>query len=194
MADLAFPLVATLPAICRLEADGLRIGPAPHLAVFALKLGPRTDVERLGEAIGVALPAAGRSLTQDGVQWLNVGPRAWLAMIAPTVAADFARRVREGLGDATAVLTEISDALAICEVRGAAAQALLAQGVALDFDRRMATRHVARTRLGAIAVTLVREDADAFRLIAPRPYAGYLAAWLTAAAQSRIVTPMTSAP
>ncbi len=71
-------------------------------------------------------------------------------------------------------------------VEGPSAAALLAQGIALDFDRLPAD-FAGRTRLGEIAIVLQRRAND-YVLRCERSYGEWLAGWLAEALRIRILS------
>jgi heterotetrameric sarcosine oxidase gamma subunit len=79
---------------------------------------------------------------------------------------------------------DVSHAYAAFSVEGAGAADLLSQGIALDLAR-LAPDFAGRTRLGDIAVILVR-TAGGYVLRCERSYAEWLEAWLERARQITI--------
>lgn len=71
---------------------------------------------------------------------------------------------------------DVSDAYAGFSIEGLGAADLLAQGIALDLER-LAPDFAGRTRLGDVAIILVR-TAEGYVLRCERSYAEWLAAWL----------------
>ncbi len=77
---------------------------------------------------------------------------------------------------------DVSHAYAAFAVDGAAAVDLLAQGIALDFEKLPAD-FTGRTRLGEVAVILSRSAAG-YILRCERSYGEWLAGWLAEAART----------
>ena len=81
---------------------------------------------------------------------------------------------------------DMSHAYVAFAVEGPGAAALLAQGIALDFDRLPAD-FAGRTRLGEIAVVLQRR-ANGYVLRCERSYGEWLAGWLAEALRVRLLS------
>jgi len=77
---------------------------------------------------------------------------------------------------ADGMAVNVSDAYTGFSVEGVGATDLLAQGIALDLER-LAPDFAGRTRLGDVAIILVR-TAGGYVLRCERSYAEWLAAWL----------------
>lgn len=81
---------------------------------------------------------------------------------------------------------DVSHAYAAFSVEGPGAAALLAQGIALDFDRLPAD-FAGRTRLSEIAIVLQRR-ANGYVLRCERSYGQWLAGWLAEALRIRLLS------
>lgn len=178
------PLCAAPPAFRCRSGPGLRIGSVTDIAVFLLKVGARVDVREIEARCGLALPRPGQGAFEDGRQWLNLAPREWLVITASREGDAFARRIRTGLADRVAVLTDLSQGLVVVDVAGPNAEGVIAQGIGIDLSERFAPGSITQTRLGAISITLVRTGQDQFRIAARRPYSAYLAMWLDTTAHN----------
>ncbi len=107
---------------------------------------------------------------------------AWLSQAAPRVPAIHVETrmwlvvdADPGLPD-DGMAVDVSDAYAAFAIDGVGASELLAQGIALDLER-MAPGFSGRTRLGDVAIILVRTPVG-YVLRCERSYAEWLASWL----------------
>jgi len=108
----------------------------------------------LDAALGLALPATPRRVTQDGITYLWSGPNAWLAMSAN----DVSETLRKAAGPAAA-LTEQSDGISLLRVSGTPARAVLAKLVGIDLDPGVfGPESVALTMAAHIGVRIWREN------------------------------------
>ena len=115
---------------------------------------------------------------------------AWLSQVAPrepSVRIEPAMWLVFGACAAPpedGIAVDMSDAYAAFSIEGAGAADMLARGIALDLDR-LAPDFAGRTRLGDVAVILVR-TAGGYVLRCERSYAEWLEAWLERARQITI--------
>lgn len=125
-----------------------------------VELSPiRIGVVRIAPGAPVPTDAAapGSIEARDKADWVCIGPREWLV-----------------LGGEAGV--DIGSAVFGLSVTGPSASKILARGIAIDF-RKFGTGQATRTRLGEVAVILIRDTEDGFRLFAPTPCARYLTEW-----------------
>ena len=116
----------------------------------------------LKEQVGVGLPGVGRSLGKGDtlIQW--AGHRTWFLRGAASL-------------DGLAAVTDQSDAWAIVELAGAAAEDVLARLVPVDLRAGTFKKgHTVRTLLGHMNVLLMRTGPQAFEIMAMRSMAGTL--------------------
>ncbi len=112
--------------------------------------------------------------TERLTAWLSqVAPREPSVRIEPTTWLVFGACAAP---PADGMAVDVSDAYAGFSVEGPGAADLLAQGIALDLER-LAPDFAGRTRLGDVAIILVR-TAGGYVLRCERSYAEWLAAWL----------------
>ena len=84
-------------------------------------------------SFGVALPAANKSASKDGVTFVSVGPGKWLVTGEGHAEQDLVEKLEKATGSLAAVVDQ-SDARALVEISGEKARAALAKGVMIDLD------------------------------------------------------------
>jgi sarcosine oxidase subunit gamma len=121
---------------------------------------------RLEAALGVSLPAAGRTCPAGDILWVWSGPGSWLAIAeAPVDVAAAA---------AFAAITEQSDGKAIFVVSGPHARQILQKLVPIDLhEAEFLPDHTAVTLAGHIPVQIWREG-ETFCLACFRSFAAAL--------------------
>lgn len=135
------------------ELTELALGRATSIAPF------KGQMEAVEAALGVGLPKVGRS--SGDLVWFSQGQ--FLAL---------GREVPAALG-VYAALTDQSDAWCALELKGAAAEAVLARLVPIDLRQSQFKRaHCARTQLGHMPLHITRTGNEAFRLLSFRSMAG----------------------
>jgi sarcosine oxidase subunit gamma len=148
-----------------LRGDGAALGPAVHIL------------------LGCALPLEPCAMAEAGdvVAWL--APDRWLAASRDRAGSDLARAFADRLAGSVADAHDVTDGLAVIDVSGPAAAALLAGACNLDLHpRAFPPLQAARTLVGGVDAVLYRHG-DGFRLHAARPLAQHLWDWLAAAAR-----------
>lgn len=146
-----------------------------HDTALAADLASRAGVD--------AIPTVGHVVGDDARSIRPAGPRTWMVVFGPKggpmpdLAVAFAGR---------AVVTDLSQARTVIELKGRAAATVLAQGCSLDLHpAEFGPRACVQTRVGHIGVTLTRlAGDDAFELMVYRGYAVSLWEWLMAASRS----------
>ena len=84
-------------------------------------------------AFGIALPAANKSASKDGVTFVSVGPGKWLVTGEGPSEKDLLVRLEKAAGSFAAIVDQ-SDARALVEISGEKARAALAKGIMIDLD------------------------------------------------------------
>ena len=139
----------------------------------------------VGRCLDIRLPTeplGSASKGQITVLWL--GPDQWLVRCPGEDVTFFMNSLREGLGDAHAAITDVSDARVALRVAGPSAREVLAKGCPLDLHPRAFTPgSAAGTRLAKAAVLLhLVEDESrtgaTFDLYVARSFAHYFWTWL----------------
>jgi sarcosine oxidase subunit gamma len=206
------PLADRAADLQRACGPAVALAEIPFLSQVNLRVGPGSAAAlRIGAAVGVRLPTAGRAATvdrdggpgrgRDGVEraalWL--GPDEWL-LIGPDGDAP------ELVGLATAALhgdpgsvVDVSADRTTLQLSGPAAREVLAKGMTIDLHPRAfgpgsaAATTLARTRVllwqieGERGGEISEPGAPAYRLLVRGSFAGYLADWLIdAAAEFRV--------
>ena len=82
---------------------------------------------------GIALPAANKCASKDGVTFVSVGPGKWLVTGEGVAEHDLIEKLERVAGSLAAVVDQ-SDARALVEISGDKARAALAKGVMIDLD------------------------------------------------------------
>jgi sarcosine oxidase subunit gamma len=84
-------------------------------------------------SFGIALPAANKSASKDGVTFVSVGPGKWLVTGEGHAEQDLVKKLEKATGSLAAVVDQ-SDARALVEISGEKARAALAKGIMIDLD------------------------------------------------------------
>ena len=128
--------------------------------------------ERLGVALGLALPRQPRRIMADGVTWLWSGHDAWLALADD---ATLARRLAAAAQNLAAVADQ-SHGRVILRLAGPDAADVLARLVPIDLDpQAFPPDATALTLAGPIGVQLWRDDAGGFAIACFTSFAQALA-------------------
>lgn len=132
---------------------------------------------------GVALPAANKSVSKDGVTFISVGPGKWLVTGEGTAERDLIARLQKAAGSLAAVVDQ-SDARALVEISGDKARAALAKGVMIDLDPVAFKSGDAATSFAVqFWITLWQtNDAPTYRLAVFRSMGRDLLHWLESSA------------
>lgn len=143
------------------------IAPAPARRIFSVSAfsGRKAQLET---ALGIMLPAANRTLAEEGATWLWSGPSTWLVM----GEARLENRVASAAP--YAAVTDQSDGRAIFFVSGPRCRGMLEKLVPIDLHAvEFSAGHTALTLAGHIPVQIWRED-DIFALSCFRSFAAAL--------------------
>ncbi|MFM8607266.1 MAG: sarcosine oxidase subunit gamma [Hyphomicrobiales bacterium] len=89
--------------------------------------------QAIENAFGIALPAANKSASKDGVTFVSVGPGKWLVTGEGPSEKDLLVRLEKAARSFAAVVDQ-SDARALVEISGEIARAALAKGIMIDLD------------------------------------------------------------
>ena len=140
-----------------------------------------TVAERVGEALGVALPTDPNTVVTRGERsalWL--GPDEWLVIDAAGQAAQIEATVRQAFALEWGSVVDVSANRLVYELSGPAARDLLAQGCPLDLHpRRFAPGRCAQTLLARAAVVLWQTDTTpTYRILVRASFATHLERWL----------------
>jgi len=168
-----------------LEGAKLRLRELPPLGRTIMRLGTTAERYRveLASVAGVPLPDSPGRVSEHLPVALWRSPLDWLILTQPGHRPDMAARLREALGDATALVADISDVASGTELSGEAASALLAKGCALDTSAW--PEHgsfCVPAACARIPVLVHRTGPGRFWLHVDRSLAHYLRAWLGNAA------------
>ena len=167
------PEPATVPEV------GVRLSEA----ALAGKLSIRGDASDAGSAsaiadvLGIGPPPATQAVAAEGevaVLWL--GPNEWLAVLPPGDEEPASRRLAEALPPVAAVV-DVTDALAVIDLTGPEAHAVLAKLCPLDLRPEVfSAGRVARTLVAGVdaIVQPAGGEGSGFRLLVARSYAEYL--------------------
>ena len=141
--------------------------------------------EALGSEIGLELPAPlAASVCGDyTVLWLT--PAEWLLELPANKTESLRNALTQRLATSLAVVTDMSDAFACCEVSGTRAAEIMMSGCSLDLrTQAFPARRVARTALADIPVIIWNPGGEPQRLrcLIDRSFAGHLRDWLVDAA------------
>ena len=138
---------------------------------------------RRARLAGAELPSQVGAVSLARARALCLAPNEWL-IVSPDASVP-------GMAEQGLALVDVSDALAVLEIRGAAAREALSRGCGLDLHpEAFPAGRCARTRFAQIAIILeCLGPQEAFELTAARSYLQYLRDWLTDAAVEFSMTP-----
>ncbi|MCP3732722.1 hypothetical protein M9978_20090 [Sphingomonas sp. MG17] len=135
------------------------------------------DVEtRLGAALGLQVPAAGRRTSNGALSCIRQGPAEWLLVGEQDLVCAALDRVAERFSDDVCLAVDMSDGAVVTNLVGARAVERLAAYCDLDLDpTAFGIDHATRTRFGDVSVTLARlADGDSYWLIGDQSHAPYI--------------------
>jgi sarcosine oxidase, subunit gamma len=174
------------------EVPGLRIAELPFGSAVNLRADPYADA--VAEVLGGPPPIEPNTVVQHrgrNVLWL--GPDEWLVVVPDGDAPELVARLRAALAGTRGSAVDVSANRTTVEVAGQRATDLLEKGCQLDLHpRAFSAGRCAQTTVAKAQVILWQaEDAPAatYRLLVRGSFAGYLAAWLTDAAQEYAARP-----
>lgn len=179
------PLADWQEAFGRLP-DGFQVRELPYLSQLTLRVTVDSPAAKAVESVlGIRLPSASRAEMSGEVKVLWMGPDEWLLVAPADTGEELAGRLRSAIGREFATVTDVSAQRTVLSLRGGLTREILAQGCALDLDRRVAPVGACYTTLLAqTGITLVvrAEAAAAVWLLVRSSFAPYAAAWLVDAA------------
>lgn len=126
------------------------------------------------------LPAVAGDTVPGPIRVLCIAPGEWLVVSGERAPPGARAQLESDAATCELALVDLSDALAVLELRGPGARDVLSQGCGLDLHERAFTSgRCARTRLAQVPVLIdCREEPDQFELYVARSYFQYLRAWL----------------
>lgn len=158
---------------------GVRLSEIVHLGKLSIR-GDADDagfVAAIADAVGVGLPTAAHAVAAEGeVSLLWLGPNEWLAVLPPGDEGPARGRLGDALPPVAAVV-DVTDALAVTDLTGPEAAALLAKLCPLDLRPQFfPVGRAARTLVAGMdaIVQSIGGEEPGFRLFVARSYAGYL--------------------
>ncbi|WP_225826442.1 sarcosine oxidase subunit gamma [Streptomyces naphthomycinicus] len=175
------PLSAWQDRLARLPA-GVRVRELPFLSQLTLRAEPGGAAAKAVEGcLDVTLPGPSRAEMSGDVKVLWTGPDEWLLVAPDGRREELVPRLRAAVGDGFATVTDVSAQRTTLALSGPLVRAVLAQGCAIDLDRRVTPVGSCLTTLLAQApITLVvrGEAASSVWLLVRSSFASYVAAWL----------------
>jgi heterotetrameric sarcosine oxidase gamma subunit len=158
------------------------VGAAPGVTLAERRGGTRLHVEcrgddaesvlKLADALGTALPAAGKAAEKNGRRALWLGPARWL--VTGGDLPDLAAAAPE------AAINDVSSAKTVIRISGPASRDVLASGCPLDLDAAVFKPGMtASSLIGHYTVLIDCIDADTFDLYVARGFALSFWQWLT---------------
>jgi len=131
----------------------------------------------------IALPAANKSVSKDGVTFVTVRPGKWLVTGEGHAELDLVKKLEKATGSLAAVVDQ-SDARALVEISGDKARGALAKGVMIDLDPvAFSTGDAATSFAVQFWITLWQtHDAPIYRLAVFRSMGRDLLHWLESSA------------
>ncbi len=169
------------------RARGVRLAERTDLGKIDLRGDPadRAFMAAVGRCLDIRLPIEPCTSAGKGrITVLWQGPDGWLVLCPAADVTFFMNSLREGLGDAHAAITDVSDARIAIRVAGPSARDVLAKGCPLDLHPRAfkpGTAAGSRLAKTAVVVHLVEDDprtGATFDVYIARSFAHYLWAWL----------------
>ena len=129
---------------------------------------------------GLRLPAPQEACTRGVYCLLWLSPTEWLIELPAKEAKSLQGTLTERLATSLAVISDMSDAFASYEVRGARAAEALMSGCRVDLrPHAFPARRVVRTALADIPAVLWNPgEPQRLRCLIDRSFAGYLRDWL----------------
>ncbi|WP_051630936.1 sarcosine oxidase subunit gamma [Afifella pfennigii] len=169
LAELAAPPRAEGEAALRLS----ELAPASIVQLQAFLEGAEAFGEALGETLGLAMPENAYFAEGEAVTLVSLGVGRLLVLSGE---AELAAKLRDVIG-ASGTVTDLSHARTLLSLEGAAAQEVLARGIAIDLAR-MPPGAATQTKMEHFDVTLLRRAGDCFELLFHRSFAEAAAEWL----------------
>ncbi len=149
---------------------------AENIGLGKLRIVAPDAEARLGAALGLPCPAAGRVTRDDHFGCIRIGPHEWLVTgDTATVQAALAR-ASDAFRDDLALILDISHGGVVLQLSGAAAVERIAAYCDIDLHAdSFPSGHATRTRFGDVAVTLARiDDRPSYWLIGDQSLTDYL--------------------
>ena len=170
------------PAPHRPDPAVIQISPVSGRSVLRLRSW-LPEFSRGGKPVildGRELPAQVGEILPGQVRALCVSPGEWLLV---STESDWPQPLRPEESTQGLVLVDLTDGLAIIDVRGSAAREILCKGCGLDLHpRSFPAGRCARTRFAQIPVVVECLGPSRFELYVARSYLHYLHSWLEDAA------------
>jgi sarcosine oxidase subunit gamma len=129
---------------------------------------------------GLDLPTVAGTVVPGPIRVLCIAPGEWLVVSGERSPPGVRAQLESDAATSELALVDLSDALAILELRGPGARDVLSQSCGLDLHERAFTPgRCARTPLAQVPVLIdCRGEPDRFELYVARSYFQYLRAWL----------------
>ena len=165
-----------------LQTERLGLNAIDNIRKLRLQVRPRAEVDkgRLEKLLGTVLPGGPQEKVNNDAAAYWLAPNDWL-LVNPAADTDSIKvALRDASGDATSVVTDVTDAWSIIDISGEDAPARLAQGCPVDLhDSAFPSGRYALTRLQHLSVIIHRlDDTPRFRILVDRSVAQYLRDWL----------------
>ncbi len=141
--------------------------------------------DALTSEVALRLPAPGETSTRGDYALLWLTPAEWL-LECPVKATDSLHSVlTRRLAGSLAVMTDMSDAFACFELRGARATDIMMSGCSLDLRSEIfpAGRVVRTSFAGIPAIIRKTGEPHGFRFLVDRSYASHIRDWLVTTTQ-----------
>lgn len=161
--------------------EGLRVTEQADFSLVSILARRGADPQKIGVAIGVALPSAPAWVAAGATVLIATGPGSWLARQAPA-SSGWPKDLQRSL-DGLASLSDQSGAYRLFRIEGRHASTLLQRGMAVDLDSAsFPARSAAVTMIAHIDIVVRKLDEDqAYELAVYRSYAESFLRWLEAA-------------
>lgn len=136
--------------------------------------------DAVASAVGLKLPAPQAASVRGDYALLWLTPAEWLLELPPRETDSLQNTLTRHLARSLAVVTDMSDAFACCQLTGACAAETLMSGCSLDLRAHaFPAGRIVRTSLADIPTTLWKTgEPQGFRCLIDRSFAAHLQNWL----------------
>ncbi len=147
-----------------------------------LQVRPRAGINPapFEKLIGSTLPQSPQEKVNNEPTAYWLAPNDWLLVNPAPDIDSVSSALRDAAGDATAIVTDMTDAWSIIDISGEDAVARLAEGCSVDLhDSAFPSGRYALTRLQHLPVIIHRlDDTPRLRILVDRSVAQFLQDWL----------------
>lgn len=186
--QLPFESLRESPGSYLVDEPGLRVTASGAGLLLLQSASECTLQQALTNEIQVGLPRPQEIVFRGNYTLLWLTPAEWLLELPVEKTHSLQVALAGRLATSLAVVTDMRDAFACCDVSGARAAEVLMNGCSLDLSTHafLASR-VARTALADVpAIIWTPAEPQSFRCLVDRSYARHLQDWLVDVARGQI--------